>query len=226
MGGGATTTSSSRLPQRLTEMGPGLTAALVREALHRAVRGIGPLAAAASVAGRKLAEQEGDVDRAIHELIENHVRYAGAQGFLTNLGGLATMTYLVPANITGLALVQCRMVAGIAHLRGYDLQDPRVRNAVMACLVGEDGVKVLVKRKKLPSSPMAIATAPAYDPDLDHRVASEVASELIARVAGKKTIAFIARRTPVIGGGVGAVTDGLATYEIGRYAAKQLKRRK
>ena len=101
MAGGATTTSSSRLPQRLAEMGPGLTAALVREALHRAVRGIGPLAAAASVAGRKLAEQEGDVDRAIHELIENHVRYAGAQGFVTNLGGLATMAFSVPPTCPG-----------------------------------------------------------------------------------------------------------------------------
>jgi hypothetical protein len=36
-------------------------------------------------------------------VIENHVRYAGAQGFATNLGGLATMAFTVPANISGLA---------------------------------------------------------------------------------------------------------------------------
>jgi hypothetical protein len=100
-----------------------------------------------------------------------------------------------------------------------------VRNAVMACLVGEDGVKALVRSRKLPSSPMAIATAPHHDPALDHKIASEVAGELIARVAGKRTIAMIARRTPVLGGGVGAVTDGFATYQVGRYAANQLKPR-
>ena len=46
-------------------------------------------AAAAGRAGRRQAarEQHGDVDRAVHEVIENHVRYAGAQGFVTNLGG-------------------------------------------------------------------------------------------------------------------------------------------
>ena len=77
----------------------------------------------------------------MHEVIENHVRYAGAQGFVTNLGGLATAAVALPTNITGLALIQCRMVAGIAHLRGYDLDDPRVRNAILACILGEDAVK-------------------------------------------------------------------------------------
>ena len=96
----------------------------MREALHRAIHGVGPLPPAAAAADKQLREQQGDVDRAIHEVIENHVRYAGAQGFVTNLGGLATMAFTIPANITGLALIQCRMVAGIAHLRGYDLDRP------------------------------------------------------------------------------------------------------
>ena len=55
-------------------------------------------------------------------MIEDHVRYAGAQGFATNLGGLVTAAVAIPANITGLALIQCRLVACIAHLRGYDLE--------------------------------------------------------------------------------------------------------
>ncbi len=209
-----------------TRAAPGLAANFVRQAFDRAVDGIGPLRSAAASADHQLAAHNGDVDKTVRALVDSHVRLAGLQGFVTNLGGLVTMAITIPANISGLALLQCHLVAGIAHLRGYDLEDPRVRNAVLACLVGEDGVKALVKRKKLPSTPMAIATAPQHDPDLDRRVATEVAGELIARVAGKKTISMIARRTPVLGGGVGAVTDGFATYEIGRYAAKQLKPRR
>ena len=68
------------------------------------------------------------------------MRYAGAQGFVTNLGGLVTAAVTIPANITGLALIECRMIAGIAHLRGYDLDDPRVRNAILVCMLGEDEV--------------------------------------------------------------------------------------
>ena len=121
-----------RLAPHIPDALPGLTTAFVREALHRAIHGVGPLPPAAHAAEKQLAEQRGRVDRAVHEVIENHVRYAGAQGFVTNLGGVVTAAVAIPANITGLALIQCRMIAGIAHLRGYDLDDPRVRNGVLA----------------------------------------------------------------------------------------------
>jgi hypothetical protein len=205
---------------------PQVTASFVRQAFDRAVDGFGPLVGAAEAADKRLAEHDGDVDKAIRSLIDTHVRFAGAEGFLTNIGGLVTMAVTLPLNVSGLALLQCHLVAGIAHLRGYDLTDPRVRNAVIACMLGEDTVKKLVKKKKLPSTPMAIATAPADDPELDTRLAAEVTGELMARVAGKRTIAVIGRRVPVIGGGVGAVTDGYATYQIGRYAAKELRSRR
>ena len=118
---------------------------------------------AAAAAEKQLAEQRGHVERAIHEVIENHVRLAGAQGFVTNVGGLVTAAVAIPANITGLTLLQCRMIAGIAHLRGHDLDDPRVRNAILMTLLGEDTVTEMVKKKKLPAPPMALATAPAHD---------------------------------------------------------------
>jgi hypothetical protein len=222
MAGSGTTASSSRLPQRLTELAPGLTAAFVREALHRAIHGVGPLSPASVAADRRLKEQKGDVDRAIHELIENHVRYAGAQGFLTNIGGLATMASSVPTNISGLALVECRMIAGIAHLRGYDLHDPRVRNAVLVCLLGEESVRDLVTAKKLPAPPMALATAPAHDPWLDRVISAEVASDLVQKVAGKRLAGTVARRIPLVGGLVGMGADGYATWRIGRYADREL----
>ena len=98
------TSSSGRQPVPLAELAPGLTSVLVRQALHRAIHGIGPLPAAAVAARKQLKEHRGDVDRAIHGVIETHVRYAGAQGFLTNLGGLTTIAVTVPTNISGLAL--------------------------------------------------------------------------------------------------------------------------
>jgi hypothetical protein len=224
-GGGATaasTASTGRQPVRLTELAPGLTAAFVREALHRAIHGIGPLPPAAAAADAQLREQHGNVERAVHEVIENHVRYAGAQGFLTNLGGLALMTVMVPANISGLALVECRMIAGIAHLRGYDLSDPRVKNAVLVCLLGEDTVRARVADASIPAPPMAIATAPAHDPTLDQVVSAEVAADLVARIAGKRVAGRAGRRIPLVGGFIGAGVDGYATWRVGRYADREL----
>ena len=135
------------------------------------------------------------------------------QGFLTNLGGLVTMAVTVPTNITGLALIQCRMVAGMVHLRGYDLDDPRTRAAILTCLLGEDMV-VAGEGHTLPgrrwSWPARWSTTLA-----DAELANEVASELIARAAGKRLATTVGRRVPVVGGVVGASTDA---YVPGRSA--------
>lgn len=205
---------------------PDLTTNFVREALQRAINGAGPLPGAARAADKQLKEQRGNVDDAIHEVIENHVRYAGAQGFVTNIGGLVTAVLTIPANITGLAIVQCRMVAGIAHLRGYDLDDPRVRNAILACMLGEDSVASLIKKKQIPAPPMAIATAPAHDEHLDKVMAAEVTAALLTKVAGKRVMTTVGRRVPVVGGLIGGGADAYATWQIGRYADRELRSRR
>jgi hypothetical protein len=219
---GIGSTIGKGLAPRVTKLAPELSSNFVHEALRRAINGIGPLPAAAAAADKQLTEQHGNVDRAVHEVIENHVRFAGAQGFATNVGGLVTAAFTIPANIAGIALIQCREVAGIAHLRGYDLQDQRVRNAILACILGEESVKSLVRKKKLPSTPMGIATAPAHDPHLDRVLANEVTSELLTKVAGKRIATTVGRRVPVVGGLVGAGTDAYATWQIGRYADREL----
>jgi hypothetical protein len=215
-------TAGKKLAPRIQKAAPNLTNNFVREALQRAITGAGPLPPAADSARKQLSKERGDVDRAVHEIVEMHVRYAGAQGFVTNIGGLITAAVAIPANIAGLALIQCRMIAAIAHLRGYDLDDPRVRNAILVCLLGEDDVSKLVKKKKLPAPPMALATAPAHDPDLDLIVSAEVASQLITQAAGKRLATTVGRRLPVVGGLVGMTADGFATWRIGRYAGREL----
>lgn len=215
-------TVGRQLAPRIQDFAPGLTTGFVREALNRAIDGIGPLPPAARAADKQLTEQRGNVERAIHEVIENNVRIAGAQGFATNVGGLVTMAIALPANVTGLAVIQCRMVAGIAHLRGHDLSDPRVRNAILAMLLGEDQVNDLVRKKKLPTTPMALATAPAHDPTLDGVISAVVATDIITRVAGKRLATTIGRRVPVVGGVVGMGADGYVTWKIGRYADREL----
>ena len=204
---------------------PDLNSGFVHQTVQRAIHGIGPLPPASAAAEKQLAEQEGDVERAIQELIENHASLAGAQGFVTNVGGLVTMAATVPVNITGMALIQCRLVAGIAHLRGYDLSDGRVRNAILVSTLGEDNVKELVKKRKIPGTPMVIATAPAYDPGLDKLVAAEVTAALVNRVLGKRAASTVVRRIPVAGGVWGAGTDAYATWQVGKYAARELRTR-
>lgn len=215
----------SKVVPDVHRVAPELNSGLMRQAVQRAIHGVGPLVSAAAAAEKQLEEQEGDVDAAIRELIENHAGLAAAQGFVTNIGGLVTMAAAIPVNISGLAVIQLRLVASIAHLRGYDLEDGRVRNAVMLCTLGDDTVGKLVKNKTVPGTPMGLATAPAYDTTLDSVIAGELTSALIGRVMGKRAASAIVRRVPVAGGVWGAGTDGYATWQVGKYAAKELRPR-
>ena len=201
---------------------PHLNATFVHQTVHRAIHGIGPLPSAASAAWKQLEEQHGVVDEAVHEVIENHVALSAAQGFAANLGGIATAAVTIPANIAGLGLLQVRMVAAIAHLRGYDLSDGRVRNAILLCTLGEQTVRELIKQKEVPGSPVVLATAPAYDPELDTVVASEFTSALVSRILGKRAASTVIRRVPLAGGIWGGGADAYATWQIGRYAAREL----
>ena len=223
---GITSRITHRLAPRAVDVAPGPTSAVIHRALHQAITGVGPLKGAAEAADKQLAEQDGTgpraVDAAVADVIANHVRFAGAQGFATNLGGLVTLAATVPANLAGLALLQCRMVAAIAHLRGYDLADPRVRNAVLACILGEGDVKKLVKGGSLPGTPRQIATTGEHSEALDRVVAKQVTTALVAGVAGRQLVTTIGKRIPVAGGLVGAGTDAHATWSVGKYAAREL----
>jgi uncharacterized protein (DUF697 family) len=222
---GVTRFVASSLAPAAQRFAPQAAAGVLRQVLEIAIDGYQRFPGAEQVAESKLAKSGGDAQLAIDAVIDQHIRLAGVQGFVTSIGGLVTLPVSLPANLTGIAVVQARMVAGIAHLRGYDLYDPRVRTAVITCLLGEDGVTDRLKKSSLPTSPLAIATAPVFDPELDRQVAGEVVAELIARIGGKRMALTVTRRVPLLGGAVGAGVDVWSTYRVGQYADKSLIRR-
>jgi len=207
------------------KMAPSLASDYVRAMLDKAIDGVGPLRSVAASADSKLVDAGGDVEDAVKAWVRLHVGLAGAQGFVTNLGGIAALAAAIAANVLGVTLVQCHLVAGIAHLRGYDLEDPRVRNAILACILGEDEVRDLVRTSSFPSSPMGIATSPVHDPVLDELISREVTTDLVARTAGRRAITMVGRRVPLLGGVVGGGGDALTTWHIGQYAARELRDR-
>jgi uncharacterized protein (DUF697 family) len=94
------------------------------------------------------------------------------------------------------------------------------------CLLGGEQIARFIVDGRLPTSPMAVATAPVFDPELDRHVAEEVVGDLMARIGGKNLALIITKRVPLVGGGIGAAVDGYATHQIGRYAKSELARRR
>ena len=221
----AAKTAALRLVPVGLSLAPQVSAGFAREVLGRAIDGAGPFRGAAAQAELRLREASGDSAIAVSALIDGHVRVAGLQGFVTNLGGLVTVAVGVPANITGLALLQSHLVAGITHVRGYDLDDQRVRNAILACLLGPEAVPTLVGNGTLPATPMGLATSPVHDVELDQRIAQLVTAELLGRVGARRVASSLVRRVPLLGGGIGAVGDARSTYRVGRYAEQEFRPR-
>jgi EcsC protein family len=205
---------------------PAAAGGALRRVLEVAIDGYAWVPGARTVAAKHLQKHRGSADDAIDALIAHHVRLASAQGFVTNIGGIAALPVAIPANLTGVAVVQVRMVAAVAHLRGYDVGDLRVRTALVMCLLGGEEVAKRIGDGSLPTSPMAIATAPVFDAVLDRQVAEAVLADLMARIGGKNLAVVVTRRVPLLGGGVGAVVDGMATRQIGAYAKAELLRRR
>lgn len=194
---------------------------LSRQLLDRGIAGFPGFPGARELAGKQLAKH-GTVDQAIRGLIEQHVRLAGAQGFVTNLGGLVLLPVTMPANITGLALLHVRLAAAIAHLRGHDLDAPHVRAATLMAVLGESGVEEAVQKRLLPSGPYEIlqTTGPLPDGLLD-KVSRLVVTNLTERVTGKRAALILAKRVPLLGGGIGGAVDAYTLYAAGRYADRE-----
>jgi uncharacterized protein (DUF697 family) len=200
---------------------PAIAARGAQQFLDKAIDGFPGFPGAREIARRHLARRR-DVDHAIRDVIDQHVRLAGAQGFVANVGGVVTMPIAIPANLAGLALIQVRMVAAIEHLRGYDLSDPRVRTAAVMTLLGEEDIRRTIKAGQFPGLPHDVAVA-SQDPDprLLEQVTSHVTQALVTRVGGKHATLTVTKRVPVLGGAVSAGVDAYSTYTIGRYADRE-----
>ena len=208
---------SSDVSKNPVARAPEVGANLLRSLLETAISGTSTLPGAKSAAAKHLVKRD-TVEDALESLVLTHVGLAGAQGFLTSLGGLPTLAVTLPANIAGLAVVQIRLIASIAHLRGYDIDSRQVRSAMTLCLLGRDATQRLIDDGVLPTTALAIATAPVFDESMDQLISEKVLGELISRIGGRRASMIFARRVPLLGGGVGATMDGLSTIEVGAYA--------
>lgn len=211
--------------QHVVAVAEGVSADLFHQLLDLAIKGRGRLPGAKSAA-RKHIENAGDHEEAISRLINEHIALAGSQGFITNWGGFLVSLATIPANMAAATYLQARLVAGIAHLRGYELSDPRVRTAIAMVMLGPSVNATLISKGVLPSSPFAVATAPVFDEELDTQVCRSLMERVLNQVSGKRMGVFIGKKIPFVGGGVGAAVDGWATWSIARHAMSELPSRR
>lgn len=185
----------------------GTVVKVVQNLLEVGIDGRGKFDSASRVADAALAKNAGNTDKAIDDIVNNHLRLAGASGFLTNLGGFAAMAVSLPANVFGFYVLATRMAAAVAHLRGHDLTRPEVRSAVLLSLVGADAQDLLAKAGMTAPTGRLAGLASQQLPAPALMVVNKAVGFRILSHAGKGAFARFGKAVPLVGGAVGAGMD-------------------
>ncbi|RNI20266.1 EcsC family protein [Flexivirga caeni] len=221
MFGATKSKAKGKEPARL-DKGPlgGTALSLAQKLIAIGIDGKAGFDSAREVAEAALAAQPFDPERAIDKIVAQHRRLAASSGFVTNLGGFVAMAVALPVNLAGFYLINTRMVAAIAHVRGYDLADPGTRTAILLALVGGDADDVLKQAGVVSTGRLASLASSQLPPPAVMVVNKAVGFRLITEV-GNKLFTKLGKGIPVAGGVLGAGLDAFLLSRIARIAREE-----
>lgn len=182
--------------------------------------GRGPIKSAAQVASAA-KKDKGSREEAIKAIARATTVRGGIGGFVTGLGGFVTMPIALPANVLEFYVQATRMVGAIATLRGYDINEPRIRTAVLLTLVGSKSDDVLKKAGMATGGGRITALALRNMPPAALMVVNKAVGFNLMRGVGTKALGRLGRGVPVAGGFVGAGIDSYMMKKIADHAMKE-----
>jgi hypothetical protein len=195
-----------RLPVAAEPDDDGMVARLIQVLLDAGIDGLGPLKSARELADLALRDTR-TTEGAVKKMIRSHVVKGGVGGFVTSVGGFITMPIALPLNVVEFYVGATRMVAGIAALRGYDLDDPQVRSAVLLTLVGSEADEVLTKAGLTGKTGKVVGLVGQQLPPAALLMLNKAIGFRILRGVGEKAFARLGRAIPLAGGVVGGGVD-------------------
>lgn len=167
-------------------------------------------------------EKNPNIDQAINSLINWQTTKCATSGFITGLGGVITLPVAIPANIASVIYVQMRMVASIAHLRGYDLKDDQVQTFVYACLTGQSATEIVKAAGVKLGLKVGEAQVKRIPAQVLVKINQKVGFRLVTKF-GEKGIINIGKMVPVLGGVIGGSFDAVSTKTIATAAKRTFK---
>ena len=216
------------LPENVEPDGPleSLANAFIGRIVDAGIKGPGPMASSHQVAAKALKESGGDVQKAVDEIVSDHVKKASAGGFVTGVGGLVTMPVSLPANVLGFYVLATRMVAAMAEVRGYDVTAPGARAAISLSLVGADAEDILQKTglsvaAGMTGSGRLAKMAMDRMPKAAGMLINKAVGFRLLTTVGGRALGKLIRFVPIAGGVVGAGLDGVLMKRLADHARRE-----
>jgi hypothetical protein len=181
---------------------------------------VGPIDAPAVWADNRLDAVNGDIDLAIARLIKESVAASSSSGAILSFGGFSSMIVTLPINVGATLVINVRLAAAIAHLRGYSLTDPLLHYMIAIVATGttaqsamsEIGVQLGKKFGEQLLKTLPIETI--------RKINKRVGFLLVTKYGTKKGVITLGRAIPVVSAVLGGTVDGLGTLIVGRAAKK------
>ena len=169
---------------------------------------------------QKYLDKYGSVNAAIDHMVNWQITSAATAGFVTSLGGLATMPITLPANIAGVMAIQLRMIGAIAEMGGFHEDTEEKKTGMYLCLLGSQAGNVLSKTAGQFAVKFATASLKKLPGTVLTKINQAVGFRLVTKF-GEKGLVNVHKAIPILGGIVGGSVDALSTYAIAK-AAKAL----
>ena len=197
----------------------GFLMTLANKALDTALSGFGPFASAKKLATGFLRNgRYRDDDARIDALIRSQCRLSGASGFVTGLGGGTTLIVGgAAADLVSVLAINIRMVAAIAWIRGYDLEDEAVRSALLLTAIGTGVEEALGNTGVAVGKAGCKALICKIPKKMLGRINKFFGRKLVTKFSQKGLIQ-LGKAVPFIGGFVGGAIDMAGCRSIGKLA--------
>lgn len=195
---------------------------LLEWAYEKAINGIPGTDTAYELAESYLSKNA-NVDASINSLVNGQITKCATSGFVTGLGGAVTMPVSIPANLASVMYVQMRMIAAIAHMRGYDLKDDQVQTFVYACLTGQSVNEVVKGAGIKLGLKVGEAQIKRIPGEVIKKINQAVGFRLVTKF-GQKGVVNLGKMVPLLGGVIGGSFDAISTKTIAYAATETFKK--
>lgn len=167
--------------------------------------------------------QYGRTEKAIDKMVLAQELKLASSGFVTNLGGLLTLPIALPADLASSLYIEMRLIAAIAHIRGYNIYSDEVKTLVYLCLVG-NAVGDVLKQVGVTLSTQFVAKKllPKLTRELIGRINKTVCFRLLTK-GGTKGIINLNKAVPLIGGIVGGTYNCVEVAIFAKWAKKMFE---
>lgn len=195
---------------------PGAILSALGWAYDKAITGIAALDSAPKLADQYL-RKPGTRREQANSLIRWEAGKTAANGFVTGLGGFATLPLAVTEDLASSYFIQLRLVAAIAYMGEQDLRDKRIETLAYVCMLGAAASELIEELGIRIGAEIQEAVLRRLTTDVVSSVNERIGARLLAR-AGERGLLKASRFIPFFGAIGAAALNTIVTNEVGDVA--------